>query len=306
MCEKSCVLKSVWGAAEAAYERAKVLVEKAKAAYSTSGADLRRKAALAKKGYVSQSELERVQLDSAVKQRELESEKLNVDAALHDVQQAKASLRRVKNVSATPTDVEHVVNITSPIDGEIIKISRESQGPISSGTMILKVADTTQLEIIVDILSTDAVQIKPGAKVMIKRWGGEGDLEGKVRLVEPGGFTKISALGVEEQRVNVIIDITSSPERWQNIGAEFRVEVEVAVFAAEDVLQVPVSALFRDGAHWAVFMLDGSHARLHRIAIGRRNNRTAIATEGLSKGDSVIIYPSERVKDGVRVNVRNI
>lgn len=166
-------------------------------------------------------------------------------------------------------------------------------------------ANVNQIEIVTDILSTDAVKIPPNAKVIIKRWGGNQDLLGEVYRIEPGGFTKISALGVEEQRVNVITRITSPKEEWKNLKAGFQLDTEIVLYSLSNQLLVPVSALFRDKEQWAVFKLDGSTARVQPISVKDRNPEVAIVAQGLVEGDQVIIYPGDRVKAGVRVTAQN-
>ena len=175
---------------------------------------------------------------------------------------------------------------------------------VAPGTPLLEIGDTRSLEITTDVLSADAVKIKPGMKVFYDRWGGEQPLEGQVLRVEPVGFTKVSALGVEEQRVLVISGITSEPDLWQNLGDGYRVESRFILWQQEDVLQVPLSALFRSGDQWALFVVEDSRAKRCVVEVGQRNGLSAQVVQGLSEGETVIAHPDDTIEDGVRVKSR--
>ena len=166
------------------------------------------------------------------------------------------------------------------------------------------VGDPHALEVEVDVLSADAVRLHPGTKVEFERWGGDGKLEGKVRIVEPVGFTKVSALGVEEQRVWVIVDFTSPAAQWQTLGDGYRVEASFILWEGDDVLQVPASTLFRDGEKWALFVVQDGKAVKRDVQVGQRNGLSAQILSGIKAGDRVIVHPDDQVKDGVRVAVR--
>ena len=175
-----------------------------------------------------------------------------------------------------------------------------------AGTPLVEVGDPERLEIVTDLLSADAVRVSPGADVLVEDWGGERPLKGRVRLVEPFGFTKISALGVEEQRVNVVIDFVEPREAWRRLGHGYRATVRIVISAAPNVLKVPISALFRTGREWSVFVVDSSgRARLRRVEAGRMNDAEAEVMRGLAAGDQVIVHPSDKVADGVRVRERD-
>ncbi|MBT8132690.1 MAG: efflux transporter periplasmic adaptor subunit, partial [Gammaproteobacteria bacterium] len=169
---------------------------------------------------------------------------------------------------------------------------------------LLEVGDASDLEIVVDFLSSDAVQIEPGQRVIIDSWGGEAPLQGHVRRVEPFGFTKVSALGIEEQRVNVVIDITNDPQEWQRLGHGYQVETRVVLWEHSDVLTVPLTALFRHDKRWGLFVNDGGRARLRTVDIGRRNGLVAEIASELAAGEQVVLHPSDRVTDGVRIAAR--
>ena len=190
----------------------------------------------------------------------------------------------------------------------MLRVLHASEGTVAPGTPLLEIGDTAQLEIVAELLTADALRAAPGSEVRIGHWGGAGDLAGRVRRVEPSGFTKISALGVEEQRVNVRIDIVSPRERWQALGDGFRVGVAILTHRVDDALRVPVSAVFPlppegNGASpgFAVFTVDGDRARLRPVQLGGRNPRHAWITDGLDAGAEVVIYPPQAVVDGVRV-----
>jgi HlyD family secretion protein len=202
--------------------------------------------------------------------------------------------------------------VRTPTAGSILRVHREDAGPIEMGAPLLEIGDPSSLEVVVDLLTADAVRVREGTRVTIGRWGGERNLDGTVRRIEPSAFTKISALGVEEQRVNALVDITSPQTLWSNLGDNFRVECTLILSDSTDTLQVPSGAVFRAGNDWAVFRVDGDGiARESRIRIAGRNP-SAVALAGertesaddrrmLQEGDLVIVYPGGEIKDGVRV-----
>ncbi len=190
-------------------------------------------------------------------------------------------------------------NVYVPENGILTKIFVTSEGIVQSGTPIAEVSKPSQLEIAADVLSADATKIRPRMPVLIENWGGEGALKATIRLVEPQAFTKVSALGVEEQRVNVIADFDHPPER---LGDNYRVDVRIVLWEGKDVLRVPSSALFRDGEDWKVFVIDGSKARLRKVEIGNRSPSFAQVLNGLSEGEAVILHPPNSVADGTRVD----
>jgi HlyD family secretion protein len=184
-----------------------------------------------------------------------------------------------------------------------LRIIQDSEAVVLPGAPLIDIGDPLDLEIVADLLSTDAVQIKVGAPVRIDGWGGP-TIRGKVVRVDPAGFLKVSALGIEEQRVRVTIDFTDSPEAWSELGHDYRVIVHVVIWSAKDVLTVPISALFRKGNDWAVFAVENGRARTAIVKIGHRNNRLAEVVSGLVSGDWVVVHPSDRISDGVRVTQR--
>jgi HlyD family secretion protein len=182
-----------------------------------------------------------------------------------------------------------------------LKVVRESEGVVNSGEALLEIANARALEIEVEILSADAVRMGPGTRVLFSRWGGDHPLEGRVRVVEPTGFTKISALGVEEQRVRVITDLTSPEDQWQRLGDGYRVEASFVLWEGESVLQVPASALFRNGDGWAVFVVENNTARRRSVQIGHRTGLAVETLSGVKEGDRVIAHPDDTVQEGKAV-----
>ncbi len=219
--------------------------------------------------------------------------------AKYELDLAKAALIR------TQTDEEPDYSdfeIYSPITGRVLRVLQESATVVSPGTPLIEVGDPTDLEVVVDVLSSDAVKITEGTDVRLERWGGEETLNGTVRLVEPAAFTKLSALGVEEQRVNVIIDLVEPVEERKTLGDGYRVEARIVVWREADVAKVPSAALFREQGEWAVFVVDESRlARLTHVQLGKQNDEYAQVVGGLNAGDTVVMHPSDKLDDGVKI-----
>lgn len=290
-------LEEALGAAQAKHEEALLVLENAKASLATALSDLNRKKPLVIKGYVTQSDFEHTELEYNIKQKAYHAAERQLHAAAHEVERLKASLSHLKANNAK----EPQLILKAPIKGRILRINQKSEATIAQGTSIVEIADVAKLEIVADILSTDAALIPQNARVIIKRWGGSVPLEGKVRIIEPSAYTKISALGVEEQRVNVIIDIITPQQVWKNLGDAYRVDVEIILFEAEHALIVPMSAVFRDGNDWAVFLNNKGIAVKQKIIIKWYNREQAVVEHGLKAGDKVIIYPSSLVYENIRI-----
>ena len=225
-----------------------------------------------------------------------------VDVARYELQAAESVLQYA---GAKHSDgAAGGVPVVAPITGQVLKVTHECEGVVSTGQALLEVGDTSALEVEVDVLSDDAVRIGPGMRVIFDRWGGEQPLEGVVRTIEPVGFTKISALGVEEQRVLVIVDFTSPPELWRRLGDGYRVEARFIIWQEENVLQIPASALFRYKGGWAVFILDHGKAQVRQVDVGRRNGLQAQILNGLNAGDKLIVHPGDDIEDGRKVKAR--
>jgi HlyD family secretion protein len=224
-----------------------------------------------------------------------------VQVTAFELEQARAVLLRAGSDTGAK---EWRHEIQSPITGKVLRVFQESSTIVTPGTKLIELGDPSDLEIEADVLSTDGVQIEPGARVSIEHWGGPQSLRGRVRLVEPSGFTKVSALGVEEQRVNVIIDFADKPADRATLGDAFRVEARIVIWENPNVLRVPAGALFRSDGKWAVFVIDNNRAVLRLLSIGRSNDDYAEVLEGLRESDRVVIYPTDRVQDGVKVKPR--
>ena len=188
--------------------------------------------------------------------------------------------------------------------GRVLRVLQESEAVVPAGAALLELADPTDLEVVVDLLTEDAVRVTPGARALIERWGGPQPLEGRVRLVEPSGFTKLSALGVEEQRANVVIDIVSPVAAWRALGDGYRVDVRITLHEVDDALVVPSSAVFRDGDRWAVYTIQGDRARKRAVALDARGERESTVASGLVEGEEVVVYPGDAIADGIRIGRR--
>jgi HlyD family secretion protein len=191
--------------------------------------------------------------------------------------------------------------IPSPVSGSVLRVFQESSTIVTPGTRLLEVGDPAALEIEVDVLSADAVQLRPGARAVIEHWGGEAPLAARVRVIEPSAFTKVSALGVEEQRVNVILDFAEPVTKFTALGDGFRVEARLVLWESPGVLRVPSAALFRRGREWAAFQCQGSRAVLKAVQTGRSSSEFTEIIAGLSEGDEVILYPGDLVEDDARI-----
>ena len=213
--------------------------------------------------------------------------------ASYELQQARAALLRL----TTPGRAGESVDVSAPIAGVVLRVLQESEAPVAPGAPLVELGDLSQLEAVVELLTQDAVRVAPGAGVLIERWGGAQPLAARVRRVEPSAVTKISALGVEEQRVGVVVDLDDPPPE---LGDGFRVEARITLYSAADRLQVPAGALFRSEGGWAVFAAEGGLLRLRKVELGERSDTAAEVRSGLQPGDRVVLHPGDRVRDGVR------
>lgn len=225
------------------------------------------------------------------------SAEFSVKVAEHEVRAAESALQAFQSARG-----QERISISAPVDGRLLKIHQKSEGTVQAGTPLLEIGDPKSLELKVDLLSTDAVKLVKGTQVRIKRWGSDSTLSGLVKVIEPSGYTRISALGVEEQRVPVIVEIVSPYEDWRVLGDGFRIVAEFIVWEGEEVLQVPSSSLFRTGdAEWALFIVEGGEAQLNRVDIGQQSGLYTQVVNGLEAGQRVITHPDERIEDGVAV-----
>ncbi len=278
--------------AEARRDTAAANLAKALKAHEFAASELRRFEQLYQGKTVSIQELE------AVQWRETAASK-DKTVAESAFRQADAELAEF---TTTPVTNQPPTEVFAPASGRVLRVFEESARVVSAGTPLMEVGDPTSLEVVVEVLSRDGAVIAPGTLVELHQWGGDHPLQAATRLVEPAAFTKVSALGVEEQRVNLIADIVTPPEQRPRLGDGFRVEARIIVWEADNVLKVPAGAVFRRGADWAVFVVDGSHARLRVVKTGRSSGTEVQILEGLGEGDAVVLYPGDRVTDGQRIS----
>ncbi len=288
-------------AAKSALRAAEEQARAATAAEQLAVTELRRKRPLMDKELIARDIYDKAVAEAKTTTARRRSAEFTVKVAKHELQAARTVL---EFTAGTPQGPVERVPVRSPIAGRILKVPHECEGPVRTGEPLLEVGDSSVLEIEVDVLSPDAVKIKSGIKVLFERWGGEEPLEGIVRIVEPVGFTKVSALGVEEQRVFIISDFTSPAKLWQRLGDGYRVEARFILWDEPNVLQVPTSSLFRYREGWAVFVIDGNHAKRREVKVGQRNGLSAQILEGVTEGEIVINHPSDEVEDGRRVRGR--
>jgi HlyD family secretion protein len=258
--------------------------------------ELERVRALRASGYATLADLDRAAANTRRSQALLQSAEFGAATAAHELAAARTALM----YAATPGS-GGLVAVRSPVAGRVLKIPHKSEGPVGAGEALLEIGDPRALEVEVDLLSADAVRVHPGTRVLFERWGGDGPLQGEVKRVEPAGFTKISALGVEEQRVWAIVAFTSPRPAWQRLGDGYRVEASFIVWSGRDVLQVPASALFRDRAQWAAYVVESGRARKRRLRPGAGNGLQTQVLSGIAAGERVIAHPDDRVHDGARV-----
>lgn len=282
-------------AARAAVGQAQAERGRTAASLARARSALARQESLAEAGLVARDELEAAQTAVATTEEAARAAEFAVSRAEYELQLARARLQ-------TPGEGGAPIRITAPIDGVVLKRLRESAAVVAAGEVLLELGDPGRLEIVSDLLSTDAVRVPPRADVLIERWGGDHPLRGRVRRVEPSGFMKVSALGVEEQRVNVIIDLLG--DAASALGDAYRVEVRIVTWQAERVLKAPIGSLFRRGDGWALFVVAGDVARLRPVEIGQRNDTDAQVLGGVAAGETVVLHPPDSIVDGMRVRVR--
>lgn len=286
--------------ARAQRDAARFAITRARDAVDFAEREVARRRELVTSGALATRELELAELDERTRRGEMTSLSFSLRVAEHEVRVAEAALGRASGREAA-TDA---VPVTTPVDGVVLRVLQESAGPVQVGAPLLEVGDPSALEIVVDVLTSDAVSIPAAAAVRIDRWGGPDVLSGHVRLIEPSAFTRVSALGVEEQRVNAIVDLDEPRERWAALGDGYRVEVHIVVWRSDSVLRVPASAVFRREERWCAFVVDGGVAHLRELELGHRGRDHVEVLSGLDEGATVVVYPGERVDDGVEVAPR--
>lgn len=287
-------------------EQARFSITHARELLAFAESEAARQRQLAAGGSIAPRDLERAEMEERTRRNEITSLEFGLRVAEHEVRLAEASLGRLAEGGRTAGRAPSVdsVEVTSPVAGVVLRVVRENAGVIQAGEPILEIGDPAALELVTDVLTSDAVRIAPGAHVRIDDWGGE-PLAGRVRLIEPSATTRVSALGVEEQRVDVVVTLESPREAWQALGDGYRVETHITVERREDARRAPTSALFRTGQGWSTYVLEGVIVRLRAVETGLWSRDVVEIVSGLEEGDRVVVYPGERVVDGVEVTVRD-
>lgn len=286
-------------AAEAALSLARAEVAQADSQLAWAQAEARRTETLFASAVASRSALDRARLELRTAAAAREQARAGVN-----VRQANLETARARLADPAPGGSSaRTVPIRAPASGRVLRVLQESEAVVAQGAPVMEIGDPGDIEVVAELLSSDAARVSVGAPVVIDSWGGE-PLRGRVRKIEPAGFLKVSALGVEEQRVNVIIDPVDPPPAWRAVGHGYRVEAAVAVWRADSVLRVPIGSLFRDGGRWAVFRVEGGRARLTPVQIGESDGELAEVRSGLEAGQRVVVYPGQAVSDGGRVSPR--
>jgi HlyD family secretion protein len=295
-------LQAMLTAADAAIGLAEAEVLRIEAGLEFARGELQRAEALARTQAIPARTLEKVRFDVKTSEAALAGARAQID-----VRRSERAVVAARLIDPTTATMEAragcCIKLRAPVTGVVLKIIQDSEGFVAAGAPLVDIGDPLDLEIIADLLSSDAVQIKPGASVRIDGWGGPAR-KGRVTRVDPAGFLKVSALGIEEQRVRTTIEFVDPPETWSRLGHDYRVIVHIAVWSADDVLRVPVGALFRKGEDWAVFSVKEGRAETTPVRIGHRNSRMAEILSGLAEGDRVVLHPSDRIRDGVAVSAR--
>lgn len=291
--------------AEAALALARAQATRAEADLNNAQRSLNRVVDLHDRGTAPDAQLEQAETALDIAAAQMDSAHATEDMRESELAAARAVLIEPgqRAGGGDSGDAECCIHIRAPVSGTVLSVASVSARPVAAGATLLSIGPTDDLEIVVDLLSTDAVRVSPGAAAHVERWGGDEALEAVVRAVEPAAFTKVSALGIEEQRVRVVLDFAEG-QVVPPMGHNFRVYARVVEWASDDTLQVPISALFRDGDDWAVFVVEGDAAVLTTVEIGRRNADMAQVTGGMGAGQTVITHPSDRVADGTLVTPR--
>jgi HlyD family secretion protein len=289
-------------AARATVERARADAARAEAQLALARAEHERYRRLREAGAASQQRLDEATRDLRAAEASLTAAEQSTRAATAELRAAEAQALEV--ASAGSGGRGDVMVLRAPIDGVVTERAQESAAVVAAGTPLVTVADLDALEVVADYLSTDAVRIRPGMRAVVADWGGDESLPARVRRVDPGGFMEVSALGVEEQRVDVVLDVVAPRERWEALGAGYRVEVRIVTWEAQDAVKAPLSALFRQGDGWATFRLAGGRAELRSVEVGKRNDLEAEILSGVSPGDVLVAFPPDDLEPGAKLEAR--
>jgi HlyD family secretion protein len=286
--------------ARATVSRLRAEEQRVTAALAQTERELGRSRTLAQDGLATSQQVDKREADMRAAREAAQAATFAVEAAASDLRRAETRL----SVGGSAGGPDRIITVTAPVDGVVLKRVRESEAVVPAGDALVELGDPGQLEIVSDLLSIDAVKVKVGARAIIEQWGGDTPLDAKVRRIEPAGFTKVSALGVEEQRVNVVLDFAKSAVAYPSLGDAYRVEVRIVVWEAPSVLKVPTSALFRVGNDWAVYAAVNGRGQRTPVKIGQRTGQEAEVLEGLSDGTMVVLHPGDQLADGTRIAVR--
>ncbi|HXU07683.1 MAG TPA: efflux RND transporter periplasmic adaptor subunit [Blastocatellia bacterium] len=284
--------------AEALKQSADETVEHARADHEQAKRDLRRAENLVEGGVISRQSLEQARNAETISKNELEAARFKAQAAASEVNVAKAGLIAIESGQR---GANRIVTLRSPVRGRVLRVIEKSERVVTSGTPIVVVGDPRKLEVVVDLLSTDAVKVRPGAAMLLENWGGEAPIRARVRTVEPSAFTKVSALGIEEQRTNIVADFVDPPGP---LGDGYRVEARIVIWEADGVLKIPSSALFRHGDGWSCFVVENGKAIRRDVEIGHRSQFEAEVLSGINEGAPIIVHPTNQIGDGAKVENR--
>jgi HlyD family secretion protein len=290
-------------AAKTQVQLANPRVERARVAHELAQIELTRAEKLAQQQAVAGQELDRAREAARGAAEDLKAAEYSRQIAGFELEQARAALMR-SDARIQPHDTAWELRVTSPIDGRVLRVYHEDAAVVAAGAALLELGDPGDLEAVIDVLSSDAVRIRQDARVRFEHWGGQVPLEGRVRVIEPAGFLKISALGVEEQRVNVVADFVTPFEQRRELGDAYRVEARIVVWEENSVLKLPVGALFRHAGKWSVFAARGGRAQLSPVEVGQSNGNEMQIVGGLTEGAEVVIHPNDKVADGVKIAAR--
>jgi len=285
-------------AAQSAADLTEAEVSEARAELVFADTEVKRARELVRNNIIAQRELDDAERLFKTRRAALAKTQAALQVRHYEWERARARLLSPKDTQAAHGHCECII-LKAPIDGRILHKYHESEGVVSAGEPLLTLGDPKDLEIIVELHSSQAVKVEPGQRVIIENWGGDQPLAGRVRYVEPVGFTKVSALGIEEQRVNIIIDLSSPYTAWQRLGHGYQLDVRIVLWQQDDVITLPLTSLFRDGEHWAVFVNHQGKAQKRQVKLGQKSDLQAQVLSGLKVGESVVVYPSNRMVDGV-------
>lgn len=287
-------------ASEATRKQAVPKLERARVSHDLAVKELQRVRRMVVGRETTAQDVESAEHKERMSQEEVKTAQFALQIADFELDLARAALTRTRPRSSGDMESWRF-EILAPVEGRVLRVFQESSAVVTPGQRLLEVGDPTDLEVEVDVLSSDAVKIAPGARAFLEHWGGDRPLLAQVRLVEPSGFMKVSALGVEEQRVNVILDFVDPPPKRDRLGDAYRVEARIVVWSADDVLKVPAGALFRQGEDWAVFAVENGRARLTRVQVGRSNSLETEITSGLEADATVVLHPGDKIQPSGRV-----